>query len=820
MTALYPFWPNKSSFDSLRHNERRELLFGQKGYNAVPWQPKQFFENFPIRHQKKYRRLTSTYDQTETGNICIYTFNKILNMAVPKREISLLLILISVEFLRSLSYGRSFDIAYKMSIKTRSAFCAYAYQVILASNSNNNKTNHSLERSETCANIQTRQSIEAITGPEFVHLLDSGGNEFLDFFRVFYTVICIPMILIIITIMTYFLIGYPSIVAILGLLFTIPLQIILLKSSLAYKEKIIIIEAQRCNFIGEIFRSMRLVKSLCWEEKILKICDDLCQFERQSYVKKTRVFCAFSTLSLLSTIIITAIAIPLHLSDLAKKNIVQISIIEIFVSINLWSMISQLLRLMPIGIKAILDLKLTCSKFLEIFRGDPDLYLKDAENGFREKSQKKKIRVPQNPEKENLSMEQSSLVHKNHNSNPVLSMNNASFSFSDSNSCFLNNLTIQIEPCQLIGICGKSSSGKSSFLKSIIGILEQKHGFYQKRGNLAYYSQKPWIAFGTVKENIEIAAEKSSNSIYQEIIQNCALEPDLKQLKHGENTMLGENGAALSGGQQARISLARALYSDRDIFLLDDPLAAVDRMVAKKLFDEAINDFLIKKHRKTVLLATHQIDYLGKCHKVLVLDEGRIKEFDTPAKLLADVTSLFSQYYSNFIESQNKTKDHREKTDNYDENHSLEESQRIPAISMTYESAVDQSIATTGHEKALFSSNGEENNLMNSMEKLKSWPKSSYSYAALKFYLKHWGGFKAIFLLLAYYFVACVVSYGCFLWITIFIMASNPQNTPVPEIANWLHNNHHFPNLTISTTGGSTLNCTAVKNLKIVFAAI
>ena len=69
VTALYPFWPNKSSFDSLRHNERRELLFGQKGYNAVPWQPKQFFENFPIRHQKKYRRLTSTYGWTTYCNI-------------------------------------------------------------------------------------------------------------------------------------------------------------------------------------------------------------------------------------------------------------------------------------------------------------------------------------------------------------------------------------------------------------------------------------------------------------------------------------------------------------------------------------------------------------------------------------------------------------------------------------------------------------------------------------------------------------------------------------------------------------------------------
>lgn len=182
----------------------------------------------------------------------------------------------------------------------------------------------------------------------------------------------------------------------------------------------------------------------------------------------------------------------------------------------------------------------------------------------------------------------------------------------------------------LIGICGPVGSGKTSLLSGILGHLCMTKGKLCREGTCAYVSQEAWLLNATVRENI-IFGEKFISKRYYNAIFSCSLGKDIDSLPGGDNTEVGERGVNLSGGQKQRIALARALYSDRDIYLFDDPLSAVDSEVAKHIFEECILKAL---NSKTVLLVSHQIQFLNQCDEVVVMKDGRIVERGTPNELL------------------------------------------------------------------------------------------------------------------------------------------------------------------------------------------
>ena len=150
---------------------------------------------------------------------------------------------------------------------------------------------------------------------------------------------------------------------------------------------------------------------------------------------------------------------------------------------------------------------------------------------------------------------------------------------------------------------------------------------------MGYVEQEPLILSGTIKENILFRSEIDSEDRLEESIRMVSLEDDLRQFPNGVETLVGEKGITLSGGQKARLSLARALYSDSDIYLLDDPLSAVDPIVASKLFSNCIQR--LKAEGKTVLLVSHQIDYIFACDRAVIMEEGRITHDDPPSALKA-----------------------------------------------------------------------------------------------------------------------------------------------------------------------------------------
>ncbi|XP_018045577.1 PREDICTED: multidrug resistance-associated protein 4-like [Atta colombica] len=194
----------------------------------------------------------------------------------------------------------------------------------------------------------------------------------------------------------------------------------------------------------------------------------------------------------------------------------------------------------------------------------------------------------------------------------------------------LENLNLEIEKGKLYAVIGMVGSGKSSFLSAILGEISLTEGQVKVNGGVSYASQEAWVFGATVRQNI-LFGQSYERQRYQKVIKACALVHDFKQFLQGDQTVVGERGTSLSGGQKARINLARTLYRQSDIYLLDDPLSAVDAHVSKHLFQECIQRYLAGKTR---ILATHQLQYIKGVDAIILLEQGKMKYFSHYQDLL------------------------------------------------------------------------------------------------------------------------------------------------------------------------------------------
>lgn len=172
----------------------------------------------------------------------------------------------------------------------------------------------------------------------------------------------------------------------------------------------------------------------------------------------------------------------------------------------------------------------------------------------------------------------------------------------------------------LTAIIGQVGSGKTSMLEVILKELPLVSGELEINGIISYAAQQSWVFEGSVKNNI-VFTEPYDEERYRLVTRACSLERDFELMLHGDQTIVGDRGVSLSGGQKARVNLARAVYKTADIYLLDDPLSAVDPHVCKHIFEECIKEFL---KDKTVILVTHQLQYLSQVDHIVVMNHGQI----------------------------------------------------------------------------------------------------------------------------------------------------------------------------------------------------
>ena len=169
-------------------------------------------------------------------------------------------------------------------------------------------------------------------------------------------------------------------------------------------------------------------------------------------------------------------------------------------------------------------------------------------------------------------------------------------------------------------VTGPVGSGKSTLLSAIACEISDTSGLITYPETIVYVPQVAWVFSGTLRENI-LFGQPYDEHRYTRIIKACALMDDIQQFPNGDQTIVGERGVVLSGGQRARVSLARAVYVDADLYLLDDPLSAVDIKVGQQIFEKCIKGLL---GNKTRLLTTHQEQHMKEAHQVIVLYKGRV----------------------------------------------------------------------------------------------------------------------------------------------------------------------------------------------------
>ena len=202
----------------------------------------------------------------------------------------------------------------------------------------------------------------------------------------------------------------------------------------------------------------------------------------------------------------------------------------------------------------------------------------------------------------------------------------------ESRNC-LENIDFTAHKGELSCVVGRVGSGKSSFLQAILGDIWKIHGEVVVHGKTAYVAQQAWVMNATVKENV-VFGHRWDPQFYDLTIKACALREDFKTLPDGDQTEVGERGISLSGGQKARLTLARAVYARADIYLLDDCLSAVDQHVGRHLIDNVLGSKGLLAG-KTRLLATNSIPVLMEANFITLLRDGSILEKGTYEQLIA-----------------------------------------------------------------------------------------------------------------------------------------------------------------------------------------
>ncbi|CAH1794809.1 unnamed protein product, partial [Owenia fusiformis] len=371
----------------------------------------------------------------------------------------------------------------------------------------------------------------------------------------------------------------------------------------------------RIKLMNEVLNGIKVLKLYAWElsfkEKILGIRnDELDVLKKAAYLNAASSFtwtCAPFMVSL-TTFAVYVLSSPENVLDAEKA----------FVSLSLFNILRFPLSMLPMLISNIVQASVSVKRLTNFLKNeelDPDNVQHDDVPDY------------------------------------AISVEGGSFQWDkdlkeDEQTGRLDNIDMKIKDGALVAVVGTVGSGKSSLLAAMLGEMEKNNGKVNVKGSVAYVPQQAWIQNCTLKDNILFGAETNQDS-YDKIIEACALTQDLQMLPGGDQTEIGEKGINLSGGQKQRVSLARAVYSDNDIYLLDDPLSAVDSHVGKHIFEKVIGPEGYLKN-KTRVLVTHGIGFLPQVDQIIVLEQGQIREMGSYTELL-DSGRAFADFLRNYL---------------------------------------------------------------------------------------------------------------------------------------------------------------------------
>ncbi|XP_076160818.1 sulfonylurea receptor isoform X2 [Ptiloglossa arizonensis] len=492
------------------------------------------------------------------------------------------------------------------------------------------------------------------------NLISEDAYNVMSFFWIGHYTWAIPLKITAIIFLLYTKLGISAIIgALCCIMIVTPMQLILGKKMSENFKSVAKGSDARLRLVNEILQGMRLVKLRAWEDifegKIKKTRnDELRTLDRDSFYWTLINFLTHAS-SVLTTLFTFGAYFWLEERSLEAGNV--------FTSLALFSQLTVPLLIFPVIIPIIINAMISTTRMEEF------LQLPEIENVLPD-SVDRKTEIVESRSSPTNSIDESTVegmkvhsaatfgsldkieedeedgqsccmrefkldidssvdtVFEKDPETPVLRMKACTFSWG-MDECQLSIADLKIPRGQLTLIVGKTGSGKTSLLLGMLGEIQNTTGTikWTKGSRIAYVAQKPWLLNATLRDNILFGSAYRSRR-YRNVLKACALQPDVDILPGQDFTQIGEKGINLSGGQKQRVTIARALYSDADVIIMDDPLSALDHQVGQQIFDQGVRKLLLRSGR-TVIMVTHRLELLPVAHQVIVMDSCRVRAVGT-----------------------------------------------------------------------------------------------------------------------------------------------------------------------------------------------
>ncbi|XP_044750660.1 probable multidrug resistance-associated protein lethal(2)03659 isoform X2 [Coccinella septempunctata] len=377
---------------------------------------------------------------------------------------------------------------------------------------------------------------------------------------------------------------------------------------------------ERVRLMSEIINGIQVIKMYAWEKSFVK----LVELARSSEIHHIRNASYLKALQMSFNMFINRTAIFLCVLGHVLSGYSPTAE-YVFVITSFYGILKQAVTTwFPLGVTAIAEANVSIERIQTFLKYD-ESYFTDEFRIKKKKSKSKKKKSEGKTKKKWISSTEDS----KRDTGIYLEKACAKWAYNSPENT-LSDITLSITSNQLVAIIGPVGSGKTSLVHMILKELPIVSGKLEIVGNISYASQEPWLFSGSIQQNI-LFGDTYDPIKYQEVIKVCALERDLSLFPYGDKSIVGDRGVTLSGGQRARINLARAIYKDADIYIFDDPLSAVDTHVGKQLFENCICGYL--KYKATILV-THQIQYLANVDRIYLMENGRVEAEGTYQDIL------------------------------------------------------------------------------------------------------------------------------------------------------------------------------------------
>uniref|UniRef100_G3NR61 ATP-binding cassette, sub-family C (CFTR/MRP), member 3 n=1 Tax=Gasterosteus aculeatus aculeatus TaxID=481459 RepID=G3NR61_GASAC len=490
-------------------------------------------------------------------------------------------------------YSLAFLMFFTAILQTLILHCQFQYCFITGMNIRTAVIGAIYRKSLVITNAAKRSS----TVGEVVNLMSVDAQRFMDLTTFLNMLWSAPLQIMLALYFLWQNLGPSVLAGVAVMVMLIPLNAVIAMKTRAYQVEQMQHKDSRIKLMNEILNGIKVLKLYAWEnsfkEKILAI-----RQKELNVLRKMAYLGALSTMAWTSAPFLVALTTFAVYVSVDENNVLDAE--RAFVSLSLFNILRFPLNMLPQVISSLVQASVSLKRiqrFLSHDELDPD-----------------------------------SVDRKNTATEFAVTVVNGKFTWSKEDPPILHNINVMVPQGSLLAVVGHVGCGKSSLISALLGEVEKLEGEVSIRGSVAYVPQQAWIQNASLRDNI-LFGKPYNEQKYCCVLEACALTPDLEVLPGGDMTEIGEKGINLSGGQRQRVSLARALYSDTDIYLLDDPLSAVDAHVAKHIFDNLIGPEGVLKG-KTRILVTHGISFLPQVDNIMVIVEGRVSEMGSYQELL------------------------------------------------------------------------------------------------------------------------------------------------------------------------------------------